>query len=298
MTNIPTELLRALIAVVDQKSFTKAAAVLGVTQPAVSAQIKRLHVLLGCKLLDRSAYGIALTPQGELVASHARRLLSINDQIVRAGGDAPRPALVIRVGTPSDFVASLLPGPLARFRERWPHVGFSVRTDFFDALLRDLRSGALDLLIGLSINPPVDARHYWAQETVWVRGHGTEVEPDRPVPLVSYGDPCIYRRVATQALKTANIEWEDVFIGPSIMSLNSAVVSGLGVMPLTRRRACDLDLLVWEDSWLPKLPDLHTGIYVRKGGANAAYEQLADEIADVVNPHAAEPAQLLRMRVR
>jgi hypothetical protein len=37
---------------------------------------------------------------------------------------------------------------------------------------------------------------------------------------------------------------------------------------------------------------------VREGGANAVYEQLADEIADVVNPHAAEPAQLLRMRVR
>ena len=43
MTNIPTELLRALIAVVDQRSFTKAAVVLGLTQPAVSAQIKRLQ---------------------------------------------------------------------------------------------------------------------------------------------------------------------------------------------------------------------------------------------------------------
>ncbi len=46
MTNIPTELLRTLVAVVDLRSFTKAAQSLGVTQPAVSAQIKRLQGLL------------------------------------------------------------------------------------------------------------------------------------------------------------------------------------------------------------------------------------------------------------
>jgi len=52
MTNIPTELLRTLVAVVDLRSFTKAAQSLGVTQPAVSAQIKRLQSLLGSDLLD------------------------------------------------------------------------------------------------------------------------------------------------------------------------------------------------------------------------------------------------------
>ena len=112
MTNIPTELLRALIAVVDQRSFTKAAAALGITQPAVSAQIKRLRFLLGDDVFDRSSHGIRLTPQGERVASYARRLLSINDQIVHIGGDGPRPELVIRVGTPSDFIASMLPSTL------------------------------------------------------------------------------------------------------------------------------------------------------------------------------------------
>ena len=284
MTNIPTDLLRALVAVIDCRSFTKAAVALGVTQPAVSAQIKRLQVLLGSNLFDRSSHDINLTPQGELVVSHARRLLSLNDQIVHIGGAGPRPELVIRVGTPSDFVASRLPTTLARYRERWPDIRFIVRTDYFDTLLRDLQSGGLDLLIGLSMNPPHDARHVWAQEVVWVRGLTTELDPNRPVPLVSYGDPCVYHKLAVKVLKKAGLDWEDVFTGPSMTSVTSAVLAGLGVMPMIRRRANDLDLLIWEDGPLPKLPDLQGGIYIREGGARVAYEQLADEIVGVLNP--------------
>ena len=284
MTNIPTELLRALIAVVDQRSFTKAAAALGITQPAVSAQIKRLNFLLGCDVLDRSTHGIKLTPQGERVTAYARRLLSINDQIVHIGGEGPRPELVIRVGTPSDFVASLLPATLAHLRQRWPDVRLIVRTGFFDALARELRSGSLDLVVGLSLEPPHDARYHWPLETVWVRGLTTEFDPNRSVPLVSYGEGCIYHQLAVQTLRKAGLNWEDVFTGSSMMSLASAVVAGLGVMPIIRRRANEFGMGVWEDAPLPKLANLYSGIYVREGGAHAAYEQLADEVIEVLNP--------------
>ncbi len=228
MTNIPIELLRALVAVVDHRSFTKAAVALGLTQPAVSTQIKRLQFLLDCEALDRSTHGIKLTPQGELIVSYARRLLSINDQIVHIGGAGPRPELVIRVGTSSDYVASVLPSTLARFRDRWPDVRFIVRTGFYDAMARELRGGSLDVMVGLSTTRPHDARHAWAQETVWVRGLTTEFDPNRPVPLVTYGEPCIYHRIAVQALKKAGLDWEDVFTGPSMISLSSAIVAGLG----------------------------------------------------------------------
>lgn len=284
MTNIPTELLRALIAVVDQRSFTKAASALGITQPAVSAQIKRLQFMLGSDVLDRSTQGIRLTPQGELVVSYARRLLSINDQILRIGGEGPRPELVIRVGTPSDFIASMLPSTLALFRERWPDVRFIVRTGFYDVLARDLRGGDLDLLVGLSLERPHDARYHWPLETVWVRGLTTEFDPQRPVPLVTYGGDCVYHQLAVQTLKKAELDWEDVFTGSSMMSLASAVVAGLGVMPIIRRRAHEFGMVTWDNSPLPKLASLYSGIYIREAGSNAAYEQLADEIAEALNP--------------
>ena len=282
MTNIPTDLLRTLVAVVDLRSFTKAAAKLGVTQPAVSAQIKRLQLLLGGELFDRSAQGISLTPQGDLVVSYARRLLSINDQIVNIGDSGPRPELVIRVGTPSEYIASTLPSILAQFRERWPDVRFVMRTDFYDPLVRELRSGDLDIMIGLSMTPPPDARFSRAQEVVWVHSDATHIDPDRPIPLVSYGEACVYHRLATQALQLAGLDWEDVFTGPSSTSLRGAVNAGFGVMAITRVRAEKAGLQIWEDSPLPKLPDLYGGIYVREGGARAVYEELADAIAAVL----------------
>jgi DNA-binding transcriptional LysR family regulator len=283
MTNIPTDLLRSLVAVVDLRSFTKAAISLGVTQPAVSAQIKRLQFLIGSDLFDRSTQGISLTPHGEKVVSYARRLLSINDQIVHIGEAGPRPELMVRVGTPSDFIASMLPRILAQFRERWPDVRFMVCTDNFDPLVRELRNGDFDIFAGLSTVPPPDARHSWVEETVWVRGANTELDPERPVPLVSHGEASVYHRVAVTALKSAGMDWEDVFTGPSMASVNGAVGAGLGVMALTRLRAHECTVQTWEDAPLPKLPNLYGGIFVREGGARAAYEQLADDIAAAIN---------------
>ena len=275
MTNIPTDLLRTLIAVVDLRSFTKAAASLGVTQPAVSAQIKRLQMLIGGDLLDRSAPGVSLTPQGELVVGYARRLLSLNDQIVNLG---PQPELVVRIGTPSDYVASGLTSTLARLRHEWPDVRFIVRTGFFEPLMRDLRNGDLDMFIGLSATPTHDARHSSAETVVWVRGATTRLEPDRPVPLVSHGEPCPYRHAMVTTLKSAGLEWEDVFTGPSIGSIEGAVKAGLGVTAMVRRRALETKMMIWEDAPLPKLPGLYCGIYIREGGATAAYAQLADQL--------------------
>jgi DNA-binding transcriptional LysR family regulator len=217
-----------------------------------------------------------------LVASYARRQLSINDQIVHIRDAGPRPELVIRVGTPSEYITSLLPGVFAEFRERRRDVRFVVRNDTYDPLVRQLRSGDIDIMLGLSIMPPDDARHSRAEEVVWVRGSSLRMDPDRPVPLVCYSEHCAYHRVAVQVLQSAGLNWEDVLTSPGVSSLTLAVKAGLGVMAVTRRRAERLGLTVWEDAPLPKLPDLYSGIYVREGGARAVYEELADAIAAVL----------------
>jgi DNA-binding transcriptional LysR family regulator len=283
MINIPTELLRTLVAVVDMRSFTKAAQLLGVTQPAVSAQIKRLQLLLDCELFDKSAPGVSLTASGDLVVNYARRMLSINDQII--GLSVPRlVSRSLRIGVPGDFVALYLPRILADFRQQYPDFRVSVRSDNFDSMARDLRQGDLNLMVGLSESGiTLDARHQWVEPSVWLRAQDFELDPNAPVPLVTFGENWPIHRAALAALNRADRAFEVVFIGLSKASVVEAVRQGLGVAPMTLSRAVN-ELDIWDDGPLPPLGDLYCGIYLSESGDRPQLERLADAIFEVIGP--------------
>jgi len=284
MLNIPTDLMRTLVAVVDLRSFTKAAQSFGVTQPAVSAQIKRLQFLLGYELLDKSAPGVSLTPRGQEVVNAARRMLSINDQILSLTSGGPM-LQTLRLSIPGDFAAARIPQILAGFRKRWPFIRFSVAGSSFDQIVRGLKQGDLDLAIAVSKSePPVEARHLWIDQAVWVRSDVTRFDSHGPVPIVSFGEDCTCRFAAVQALNRAGRDCEFVFTARSIVSLEAAVNAGLGVMVLPRSRVAETNLSIWQDAPLPELPHLYCGVFLREGGNWEALEELADEIAAVLRP--------------
>jgi DNA-binding transcriptional LysR family regulator len=280
-TNIPTELLRTLITVVDLRSFTKAANVLGITQPAVSAQIKRLQFLLDSELLDKSAPGVTLTEKGELVVNYARRLLGINDQILNLV--APRSLLpALRVGLPGDFGASLLPTTVAEFQARTPNLRFQLRGDMSENLLRDLRQGQLDLAVALTMSgPALDARHYWREESVWVRGRSMTLEAGRRLPIVTLREGALIHRVTTSILDQAARDYEIVFTAFSSVGLLAGVAVGLGIT-LVPRREVPPDLAICDDVFLPKPPEVYCGVYLRERVDSQMLEGLADAIADAL----------------
>jgi DNA-binding transcriptional LysR family regulator len=287
MTNIPTELLRTLVAVVDLRSFTKAAQSLGVTQPAVSAQIKRLQSLLGTDLLDKSAPGVTLTSAGNLVINYARRLLSINDQILDIAGFRPGPKFM-RIGATGDFTAATISLGLTCARKQRPDLRFQVYSANIDALLRDMREGETDLAIWVSATgPTLDTKHYWTEPLVWVRSDSTRLDPNRPVPLVSYGEECLFTRNAMQALSQAGRDSELIFVGSSLLGLGAAVAAGFGVMALPKSRADISGVAIWENAPLPKLSDIFCGIYVREGAECDERDQIAETLAVALR---AEPA--------
>ena len=290
MTNIPTELLRTLIAVVDLRSFTKAAQSLGITQPAVSAQIKRLQGLLGTDVLDKSAPGVSLTSSGELVVNYARRLLSINDQIVDIAGPR-RASKQITIGATGDFTARTIARGLTCSRTQRPDLRFVLHHAHIDVLLKDMREGGTDLVVWVSATGPVlDTRFYWTEPLVWVHSETTRIDPDRPVPLVTYGEECAFTRNAMAALRDAGREYELSFVGGSMLGLAAAVSVGFGVMALPRCRADVPGITTWEDAPLPKLHDTFCGIYVRGGAEVEEREQIAEALMEALRP--SETAQL------
>jgi DNA-binding transcriptional LysR family regulator len=279
MSNIPTDLLRTFITVIDERSFTRAARILGVTQPAVSAQIKRLQAILGGDLFDRAEAGLTLTPKGELIVNHARRLLSINDLILHVVQPNPR-ARMIRIGVPPDFLGGSLPFPLTEYRRQWPDLRFSIEHGGLGLLLNELRHGQLDIAVGLTATAPAtEARHQWSEQTVWLRGRATRLNAGAPVPLVSFREDCIYHRTAVNALNRIGRASELVFMGPSIVSLAAAVSAGLGVMALPRSRVRSREFTIWDNAPLPKLPDLTWAVHLREGRERGPLQDLADLMA-------------------
>ncbi len=287
MANVPTELLRTLVAVVDLRSFTKAAQSFGITQPAVSAQIKRLQAMLGVELLDKSAPGVSLTPAGDLVVNYARRLLAINDQIVdvatpRVGGK------VLRIGCPSDSSFAHVVVALARVRAERPELRFVTRSAPFDALLRDLHQGDIDIVISASNAAlTLESTYCWTDKMCWLRGATSTLDPERPVPLVAFREECLFTRLALSALREAGLTAELVLVSSSVASLGAAIAAGLGFMALPRGRAVIPGTVIWDGAPLPKLPDVFCAVHVRDGADADDRQRVAEAIVRVLRPAAA-----------
>ncbi len=283
MTNIPTDLLRTFVMVVDLRSFTRAAKAQGMTQPAVSAQIRRLQYLLGVELFDKSAPGVSLTPVGEHVVNSARLLLSVNDHILQIANPQAT-AQLIRIGLPGDCMGAELENLLAAICGRWPKLRFAVLGGGQRTMFARLRQDEIDLVLMLIDEPPNDAaRHSWTEELVWAAGKSLRLDPGAPVPVISYRDGCICHRAAKTALGKVGRTAVLVFCASNAEALRSAAAAGIGIMVVPRGRVpADLDVV--DDGTLPPLEPVFCGVYVREGAKNEALDELAEHLAQALRP--------------
>jgi DNA-binding transcriptional LysR family regulator len=105
--HIPIELLRTFVAIADLGSYTKAAHELELTQPAISAQIKRLQQLMGGEVFVKLTAGFSVSAKGSMLEVYARRILALNDQVMAFAGAAPEEQ-TIRLGIQSIFAHRML----------------------------------------------------------------------------------------------------------------------------------------------------------------------------------------------
>src|SRR5689334_14858463 len=105
--SIPTEIMRSVVAISDTGSITKAAQVLGISQPAISSQIKRIERVVGGSIFQKSANGSATTELGKLVLTQAKRILEANEQLLMLRGGAPDDT-VARIGLSNIYSQRLM----------------------------------------------------------------------------------------------------------------------------------------------------------------------------------------------
>src|SRR6202162_2757167 len=161
--NIPTDLLRTFVAIYQLGSFTKAAHLFELTQPAVSAHMKKLESLIGADLIERNVAGVNLTACGEEVLKYARRILLINDRIVSSASQQ-RALPVVRLGIPNIFAAVKLKRILTECPATVGESRLQVCCDHSPGLLRSIRSGYLDIALVLSDEEEVkDPLRSWSE---------------------------------------------------------------------------------------------------------------------------------------
>jgi len=239
--------LRTFLAVAQERSFSRAAAKVHRTQPAVSQAIRRLEVDLGEQLFDRSSKSGTLTDAGRVLHNYSQRLVRLAEETesaMRELRDLQRGRVLI--GANEAAVHTLLP-LIGRFRERFPDLSIDVRRvparqiavevqqgslDFGALTFRPIEAGLLEMPIGtdelvLLVHPahPLASRRQVTMEQL-----ATE-------PVVAHNDPSPARERVLQLFEQRHIALKMMISLPSLDGIKRAVELKLGVALLPRRCA-------------------------------------------------------------
>jgi LysR family hydrogen peroxide-inducible transcriptional activator len=148
--------LRYLVALADERHFGKAAERCFVSQPTLSAQVRKLEEYLGVPLVERQPKRVALTPTGEKVVRRARTLLQEADAIVElAKNDRDPLAGPLKLALIPTVGPYLLPHTVGRLRKELPRLKLMLYEYQTEPLLEKLRAGEIDLGV-LALPVPLD----------------------------------------------------------------------------------------------------------------------------------------------
>jgi DNA-binding transcriptional LysR family regulator len=250
-----TRQLAAFCAVVERRSFSQAAEQLGVTQPAVSLQIRSLEKRLGMQLLDRSGRRVEPTEAGQRLYRSAQRLLAMEEQLLAELGDDEDGELNgrLEIGASTGPGGTVLPVVLCEFQQRHPDVHVALSVSDTQRVVEQVARRELELGVvgaarrhrGVVFEPffhdevvlavPLD--HRFANRTVTLDDLKAE-------PLVLMQEGAGVRQVIDDELRAAGLRLRDLDVRLELglqESARSAVVSGYGITFISRS-AIEADL--------------------------------------------------------
>jgi DNA-binding transcriptional LysR family regulator len=250
-----TRQLAAFCAVVERRSFSQAADQLGVTQPAVSLQIRSLEQRLGQQLLDRSGRRVEPTEAGARLYRGAQRLLALEQQLLEELGEDAEGELSgrLEIGASTGPGGSVLPVILGEFQAQHPQVHVALTVSDTHTVVEQVARRELELgVVGAAgrqrgvtfeafyrdeVVLAVPADHRFAGKTVTLTQLKTE-------PLVLMQEGAGIRQIIEDDLRALGIRLRDLNVGLELglqESARAAVLGGFGAT-FVSRIAIDGDL--------------------------------------------------------
>src|SRR5580765_1714764 len=241
-----TRQLRAFCAVVELKSFSQAAERLGVTQPAVSLQVRSLEKRLDRRLLDRSGRRVEPTEAGLALYRGAQRMLQLEEQLVEEleEGEGGELGGTLAVGASTGPGSTVVPVLLCEFQREHPGVAVSLAISATQSVVERVAERELELgVVGFEplfrdeVVLAVPPGHRFAGRTV-------TLDELREEPLIVMQEGAGVRQVIEDELRGAGTRLRE--LEPRLElglqeSVKAAVVAGFGVTFISRA-AIDADL--------------------------------------------------------
>jgi DNA-binding transcriptional LysR family regulator len=243
-----TRQLAAFVAVVERKSFSRAAEQLGLTQPAVSLQIRSLEKRLGRQLLDRSGRRVEPTEAGRRLYRRAQRLLALEEQLVEDVAAETNGELrgKIEIGASTGPGGGVVPLLLCEFQLRNPEVEISLSVFDTQRVVELVADRELELgVVGAARrHRSVVFEPFFRDEVVLVcapghrfAGKRLSLEQLREEPHIVMQEGAGVRQVIEDELREAGVRLRDFDVRLELglqESVKSAVAAGYGVSFISR----------------------------------------------------------------
>jgi DNA-binding transcriptional LysR family regulator len=277
--------LRSFVAVAENGGFMRAAAVLHLSQAAISQHVRRLESAVGRPLVERSGRGSKFTKDGEQLLGYARRILALHDDALHSFGMETPETVVI--GSTEHAAAQVLPALSVDLEQLLADYEVRLRIDRGTQLREALAAGRVD--VALLLGPAADPHgvRVGELELTWYSAPGWQPPTDRPLPLVAFDDPCVLRTRALETLAAFHIASTVSAEAPQLAGVQAAVAAGAGVALMATLGQTPTGLIPRYD--LPRAVPLELTVCSRQGLA----PQLAQCVADAVRRLITEPANQL-----
>ncbi|MBI2849237.1 MAG: LysR family transcriptional regulator [Chloroflexi bacterium] len=236
--------LEVFYAVARRLSYSRAAADLFISQPAVSKHVHALEKDLGVKLFQQIGNRIMLTDAGRIVYDYAQRVFSLTDEAKRSLAELESLERgFLRLGTCNTGIY-LLPGAVARFRERHPRLECSLEVSHSQQVVERVLGYEVDLgVVGMAVvEPQLQVQHYIADELVLILSpRHALARKERLSPQDLEGETFLWREVGsgTRKVMEDGLVRLGVEVGRSlelngIEAVKRGVAAGLGISFVSR----------------------------------------------------------------
>lgn len=144
--------MKYVYAVYQEKSFTKAAKKLFISQPALSTMVKKAEQEIGAPIFDRGTVPLTLTKEGKFYIKSIKQIMLVEKNLQTYFDDIQAlNAGTLSVGGSSFFCSFVLPDLIGKFNARYPHVSIDLLEGNIKELRKGLESESLDLIIETSV---------------------------------------------------------------------------------------------------------------------------------------------------